>query len=84
MFLEADGAFVWVGQHDSTSWQLDGCLYDHQQQLVYVEMAGSCPSDRFDEFLGRLHWPEVSLIFQLPEQAAFISESDFRRIATAQ
>ncbi len=37
--LEWDGAFVWVGER----WQLDGMLYDRDEQLRYVDLKGCCP-----------------------------------------
>ncbi len=78
LFVEPDGAFVWVGEHEAGPWQVDGCLYDGPQQLVYVEIAGCCPPAAFDQLLAALGWPDTALIFQLPHHSVFLDELVFR------
>ncbi len=79
MFIEPDGSFVWVGQHAASTWQLDGCLYDREQHVVYVDVAGTCPPQQFDQLLRACGWPDAQLVFQILQQAVFLEELDFRR-----
>ena len=78
MFIEPDGSFVWVGQQDASAWQLDGCLYDRDQRVIYVDVAGTCPEQQFDQLLSAFGWPDASLVFQTLQQAVFLDERDFR------
>lgn len=80
MFIEPDGAFVWVGGGEP-SWQLDGVLYDGAAGLWYVELKGWCPEARFDELLGTLGWPETAVTVQLVREAISLGEGEFRRHA---
>ena len=81
MFVEPDGSFVWVGQQDNQDWQLDGCLYDRGPHVMYVDVAGCCPSTQFDQLLTTLGWPETQLVFQLSQYAVFLGEEELRRCA---
>lgn len=82
MFVEPDGSFVWVSSHEEPAWQVDGNLYDRDELLLFVDIKGSCPADRFDELLSALGWPGTSLMFQLTRQAVYLAEAEFRRVAT--
>jgi len=82
MFIELDGAFVWRDDQQTDSWQLDGCLYDRDQHVVYVDVVGRCPPREFDRLLRCLKWPESRLLFQLPRHATFLDEASFRRYAS--
>ncbi len=82
MFVEPDGSFVWVGQHGTRNWQLDGCLYDCNQHVIYVDVAGTCPPQPFDQLLNAFGWPATQLVFQLPRHAVFMNEHELRRYAS--
>ncbi len=82
MFVEPDGSFVWVADHGEPAWQVDGLLFDRAGQLVYVELKGSCPAERWDLLLGSLGWPTVPLVFQLVREAIFLDEASFRAWAS--
>lgn len=82
LFIEPDGSFVWRGtSDDGLAWQLDGNLIDRGEQLDYVEIKGRCPSERLDDILRTLGWPQAALAFQLPRQGVFLTEEAFRRQA---
>jgi len=81
MFVELDGAFVWVSQHGDPPWQLDGCLYDRDGQIVYVDLVGSCPRQQFDGLLRAFGWPRSRLLFQLKRHGVYLEERHFRRYA---
>jgi hypothetical protein len=82
LFIEPDGSFVWRGNtDDGQDWQLDGNLIDRGDLLDYVELKGTCPSERLDEILQALDWPEEPLSFQLPRQGVLLTEEEFRRQA---
>ena len=84
MFIEPDGSFVWRGAtEDGQSWQVDGNLIDRGEVLDYVEMKGCCPSERLDEILAALGWPQAPLAFQLPRQGVTLTEEEFRQRAAA-
>jgi hypothetical protein len=81
-FIEPDGSFVWRGNaDDGQDWQLDGNLIDRGDVLDYVEVKGACPSERLDEILTALGWPDVPLAFQLPRLGVLLTEEEFRRQA---
>ena len=82
LFIEPDGSFVWRGTSvDGQEWQLDGNLVDRGQTLDYVEIKGRCPSERLNDILRTLGWPQAALAFQLPRQGVVLSEEAFRRQA---
>lgn len=82
MFMEPDGSFVWTGStDDGQPWQVDGNLIDRGDVLAYVELKGVCPTERFDELLSALGWPDSPLVFQLPRRGVFLEEEEFRRVA---
>jgi hypothetical protein len=81
MFIEADGSFVWVSPHGDPAWQVDGNLYDRNEQLLFVDIKGTCPAEQFDRLLTALGWPGTRLMFQLTREAVFLDESEFRRWA---
>ena len=81
MFVEADGAFVWVSPQGAEPWQIDGNLFDRDGKLRFVDLKGTCPSDEFDRFLTALGWPDVKLMFQLTREAVLLDEEEFRRHA---
>jgi len=80
MFVEPDGSFVWTVE--APRWQVDGVLYDRKGSLLYVELHGSCPAERFDELLVALGGPATRFVFQLLREAVFLDEAEFRRWAT--
>lgn len=80
MYVEPDGAFVWVGSA-GPAWQLDGSLYDGAERLWYVELKGRCPQDEFNRLLTALGWPETPVAFQLVREALLLDEDEFRRYA---
>jgi hypothetical protein len=81
MYCEPDGSFVWASSQAEDPWQVDGNLYDRSERLLFVDAKGSCPSQRFDELLMALGWPQTPLVFQLTRQAVFLDEAEFRRFA---
>src|SRR5215210_2293586 len=38
MFIEPDGAFVWVSPQGETPWQVDGNIYDRAGALAFVDL----------------------------------------------
>ncbi len=83
MFIEPDGAFVWVSPSAASPWQVDGVLYDGRGRLMYVEAKGNCPAPEFDRLLTALGWPATELIFQLVPEAVFLDERAFGQWAAA-
>lgn len=83
LFFEPDGSFVWRSPAAEPSWQLDGIVYDRDGRVLYVELKGTCPDERLDEFLTALDWPRTAVMFQLIREAVFLDEAMFRRFASA-
>ena len=77
MFIELDGSFVWRGETDGQTWQVDGNLIDQGIALAYVELIGACSMPQLDELLRPLGWPGVKLTYTLPRRGISVSESDF-------
>src|ERR1700690_2447451 len=48
LYFEPDGSFVWVSGKEEPKWQVDGNLFDRDGRLLFVDLKGSCPNDRFD------------------------------------
>ncbi|HEX5103479.1 MAG TPA: hypothetical protein VFV87_06690 [Pirellulaceae bacterium] len=85
LFIEPDGSFVWRGSDSNGDpWQVDGNLIDRGDALAFAEIKGCCPSERLDELLTALGWPEQRLVFQLPQRGVVLDEADFRRQAAAE
>ena len=81
LYVEPDGSFVWVSSQGDLPWQVDGMIYDHRERVRYIDVKGTCPSDRFDRLLAVLGWPQTKLIFQWLPAAVLLDESQFRSYA---
>jgi hypothetical protein len=85
LFIEPDGSFVWTGvTTDGEPWQVDGNLTDQGDVLAYLELKGCCPSERLDDLLSALGWPEAKLAFQLTRRGMVVGESEFRKLAATE
>jgi hypothetical protein len=80
MFIEQDGSFVWVSASGESKWQVDGNLYDRAGLLIFVDLKGFCPANRFDEVISAFRGP-TPLMFQLVRHALFVNEPEFRSYA---
>lgn len=78
MIFELDGSWIWSGEVGANRWQIDGHLYDFDQQLYRVELHGSCPPEKFDELLGCFGWPEATLTFEQVKEGSTLEEEEFR------
>ena len=85
MFVEPDGSWVWVSSHkpsqNEPAWQLDGVLYDRAGYVLHMELKGWCPASALDLLLGTLGWPATPVMYQLVQEAIFLDDSEFRRLA---
>lgn len=41
LFVEMDGAFVWIDRETHPDQQMDGMIYDRDGRIVYVEVKGN-------------------------------------------
>ena len=79
LFLEPDGSFVWRG--DKRGWQIDGLLFDHLDQVRYIELKGWCPEQSFRRITSLLRQRrETRLVVQLFRQATLLEASEFHRL----
>ena len=78
MFIEPDGALVWVSSAADNPWQID-VLHDRGDRLSYVELKGYCPPEALDRLLGCFGWPDTSLVFQLVREGRILDEAAFRQ-----
>ena len=81
MYCEPDGSFVWTSSRDEPAWQVDGNLYDRDGRLLFVDLNGSCPCDRFDRLLAAFGGPDARFVVQLTREAVLLGEAEFRRFA---
>lgn len=82
MFVEPDGSFVWVAASGAElGWQLDGVVNDRANRVVSVEVKGTCPRPQFETLLRVFDWPEVGLLVQLVQAAAFLDDAEYFRFA---
>lgn len=79
MFLEPDGAFVWVIESGQNRHQLDGLLVDDGECLLHVELKGSANDSIMNELLGTLGWPDQHVAFQLVAHGIQLPETEFRK-----
>lgn len=83
MFIELDGAWVWVGESASGErWQLDGLLNDSPQGLMTVELKGTISPQGWQEFRDLLLPREATLVMQLMREGVYVTESEFERLFT--
>lgn len=80
MFLEPDGAFVWVSSSNDEKWQVDGVLYDRDGHLMFVDLKGECPEMAWSELLYAMGSDKTPLMFQLVREALFLDELGFRQV----
>jgi hypothetical protein len=80
MFIEPDGAFVWVSSSSDRRWQVDGVLYDRAGRLQFVDVKGECPDEAWRQLLAALGADETPLMFQLVREAVFLDEAGFAEI----
>ena len=81
LFIEPDGSFVWTGDSDGETWQVDGNLLDQGETLACVEVKGRCPEEHFGQLLAAFGWPQTRLSFQLPQRGVLQGEAEFRELA---
>jgi hypothetical protein len=84
LYFEPDGSFVWVSGKGEPKWQVDGNLFDRDGRLLFVDLKGSCPDDRFDLLLSAIGWPGTPVMIQLLREAVFLDEAEFRRHAQSE
>lgn len=80
MFIELDGAWVWVGETNGHPWQMDGLLNDSPRGLMTVEIKGTISADGWSEFRDRLVPRETLLVFQLMREGVYLDEAEFARL----
>ena len=80
MIAELDGSFVWTST--DPTWQVDGLLMEASAGLQYVEMRGRVTCEDFDRFLEVLGWPTQALMFEWVPAGFYVTEADFRHLAS--
>ncbi len=79
LFLEPDGAFVWVSPEDPAR-RVNGQITDDGEQVLYLELRGRCSFEDLAVIFQMLGWPEVELVYQLLPEAMLVRESQFREV----
>ena len=82
MFIEPDGAFVWVGEHAGHAWQLDGNLVDGGDRLLHVELKGTCPLAALERLCAVLGGPNSLGWYQLAQAGVMLDSAEFFREMT--
>ncbi|MFI4874913.1 MAG: hypothetical protein ACIALR_06235 [Blastopirellula sp. JB062] len=77
MFFEPDGSFVWVAEDQS--WQIDGVVYDRDDQVFRVDLAGVFQAEPFQQLARSLGWPVTTLRVELVQDGKFIDVESFLR-----
>ena len=83
LFAEPDGSFVWTSPHENLRWQVNGNLYEKNDNILFVELKGYCPQVEFDQLLACFLADENVCVIQLTRAAVFVSASVFRAHACA-
>ncbi len=76
LFTELDGSFVWRGQGQHGSWQIDGMLYDRLGAVQWCEIKGTCPLHHWQALLGCFGWPQQALLVHLLDRQCFALVED--------
>lgn len=77
MFIELDGSFVWSGEQNGRSWQIDGMLYDYNGRLQRVEMTGHAPRHPWEQLLSVFGQSLDTLTIHCLQQQRFINVAEF-------
>jgi hypothetical protein len=83
MDSEPDGYFVVAGAEAGERWQIDGHLFEYQDQLHRMELHGRCPAAFFDALLSAFGWPATQVVLQLVQEGVTLGEGEFRQWAAA-
>ncbi|MEQ8209018.1 MAG: hypothetical protein RH917_04235 [Lacipirellulaceae bacterium] len=83
MDAEPDGFFVYSGDSEGKRWQIDGHLYDFNNQLHRVELSGSCPKSVFNQLLAIFAADETPAAFELIREGVVLDKENFDRWAGA-
>jgi hypothetical protein len=82
MFVEPDGALVWVSTDDvHPRWQLDGNLWDRESRLLELELKGHCTARAWEDLLDALQCDPLRLMIRLVRHGVFVEDAEFRRWA---
>lgn len=77
MFVELDGAFVWMCMSPGRESQIDGLLNDLNDRVISIELKGSnylC----LDEIFKVFGWPTRRIVIQDVRRGLFFDEPDYR------
>ena len=77
LFAEPDGSFVWTSPHEKLRWQVNGNLYEKNDNILFVELKGCCPQVAFDQLLACFLADENVCVIQLTRAAVFVSAPRF-------
>ena len=83
LYAEPDGSFVWTSPHDHARWQVNGNLYEKNDNILFVELKGFCPASEFDQLLACFLPDEKACVVQLTRSAVFVTVEVFRAHAGA-
>ena len=83
LYAEPDGSFVWTSPHDHARWQVNGNLYEKNDNILFVELKGFCPASEFDQLLACFLPDEKACVVQLTRPAVFVTVEVFRTHAAA-
>jgi len=83
LYAEPDGSFVWTSPHDHARWQVNGNLYEKNDNILFVELKGFCPASEFDQLLACFLLDEKACVVQLTRPAVFVTVEVFRTHAAA-
>lgn len=83
MDAEPDGFFVYSGEAEGQRWQIDGHLFDFNNQLHRVELSGNCPETEFYDLLMHFAADKTLFVFELIREGVVLDERNFRLWASA-
>jgi hypothetical protein len=83
LYAEPDGSFVWTSPQENIRWQVNGNLYERNDNVLFVEIKGSCPASEFNQLLACFLPDEKACVVQLTRPAVFVTAAVFRAHAAA-
>ena len=82
LFAEPDGSFVWTSPHENIRWQVNGNLYEKNDNILFVELKGCCPQVEFDQLLACFLADENVCVIQLTRAAVLFQRTFSVRMPT--
>jgi hypothetical protein len=82
MDCEPDGYFVWAMHGPAGKrWQIDGHLFDRNDQLIYVELNGNCKMEDLERLLLCVGGHKTEFVYWLVREGLLVDHQELVRLS---